>query len=91
MLADIRICFDKTLKPVDCNGIMKSRRKTRNTQPLTNCDVNKPILYLESDFYHVSEDNIPTVLNSTDTNSTNINSINTNATVTSIESKKQNT
>lgn len=82
MLADIRICFDKSLKPVDCNGIMKSRRRTENTQPLTNCDVNKPILYLESYFYHVSEDNNSTVL---------INSTNTNVTTTNIEPKDQNT
>lgn len=47
MLFEIRICFDKSLNLTNCNGIMKTRQDTTKTHSLTNCDVKKPILYLD--------------------------------------------
>ncbi|XP_060853767.1 uncharacterized protein LOC132931782 isoform X2 [Rhopalosiphum padi] len=75
MLAEIRICFDKTLKQIDCDGIMKPRRgSTKKSHLLTNCDMKKPILYLD----YVPEQNISTNANSTDSNSTSTDSNLTN-------------
>lgn len=71
MLSEIRICFDKTLKLIDCDGIMKPKKgSTKKSHTLTNCDTNKPILYLD----YVPENNISTNANSTDTILTNSNS-----------------
>lgn len=50
MLSEIRICFDKTLKLIDCDGIAmgsKSRQDKSKIHTLTNCDMKKPILYLD--------------------------------------------
>lgn len=80
MLAEIRICFDKSLKPIDCDGIMKPRRGSiKKPHILTNCDTKKPILYLD----YVPEQNISTNANTTDSNSTStdINLTNFNSTV----------
>ncbi|XP_022174441.1 uncharacterized protein LOC111036643 isoform X2 [Myzus persicae] len=76
MLAEIRICFDKTLKLIDCDGIMKPRQgPMKKSHTLTNCDTKKPILYLD----HVPEQNISTNANSTNSNSTSTDSILTNS------------
>lgn len=40
-LSEIRICFDKGLKLVDCDGVVKSINKEMNT----NCATTKPISY----------------------------------------------
>lgn len=61
MLAEIRICFDKTLNLINCNGIMKTRQATTKTHSLTNCDAKKPILFLD----YVPEHNISMDSNST--------------------------
>ncbi|XP_060872142.1 uncharacterized protein LOC132946257 isoform X2 [Metopolophium dirhodum] len=75
MLAEIRICFDKTLKLIDCDGIMKPRKgPMKKSHALTNCDTKKPILYLD----HVPELNISTNTNSTNSNSTSTDAILTN-------------
>jgi len=68
MLSEIRICFDKTLKLIDCDGIMEPnyRQKLSKTHSLTNCDMNKPILYLD----YVPTHNTSIVSNSTNSNST---------------------
>lgn len=47
MLAEIRICFDKTLKLIDCDGIKKTKWGKSKSVTLTNCDTKKPILYLD--------------------------------------------
>lgn len=47
MLDEIRICFDKALNLVDCNGIMGNPKGKKYSHLLTNCDRNKPILYLD--------------------------------------------
>lgn len=47
MLSEIRICFDKSLKLIDCDGILKSRHGTSKTHALTDCNIKKPILYLD--------------------------------------------
>ncbi|KAL5233883.1 hypothetical protein ACI65C_001293 [Semiaphis heraclei] len=78
MLAEIRICFDKTLKLIDCDGIMKPRQGSmKKSHALTNCDTKKPILYMD----HVPEQNISTNANSTISNSTSTDSVLTNSTV----------
>ncbi|VVC38408.1 Ribonuclease T2, His active site 1,Ribonuclease T2-like,Ribonuclease T2, His active site 2 [Cinara cedri] len=48
MLLEIRICFDKSLKMVNCNGICGEESDISKDHLLTNCDLNKPILYLDS-------------------------------------------
>ncbi|VVC41578.1 Hypothetical protein CINCED_3A020854 [Cinara cedri] len=49
MLFEIRICFDKSLKMINCNGIMfEDEAKTSKHHSLTNCDLKKPILYLDN-------------------------------------------
>lgn len=76
MLSEIRICFDKTLKLIDCDGIMKPKKGSmRKSHTLTNCDTNKPILYLD----YVPENNISTNVNSTNSNSTSTDTILTNS------------
>lgn len=40
-LSEIRICFDKQLELVDCNGVVDSL----TAKPITNCKSNQPILY----------------------------------------------
>ena len=77
MLAEIRICFDKTLKLIDCDGIMIKPRhgSIKKSHSLTNCDTKKPILYLD----YVPEQNISTNANSTNSNSTSTDSILTNS------------
>lgn len=74
MLDEIRICFDKSLNLINCDGIMKASRRvsTKTAHLLTNCDLKKPILYLD----HVPERNTSTTSNSTNFNSTNFNSTN---------------
>lgn len=47
MLSEIRICFDKSLKLIDCDGILKSQHGTSKTHALTDCNIKKPILYLD--------------------------------------------
>jgi len=75
MLSEIRICFDKTLKLIDCDGIMKPRKGSmKKSHALTNCDTKKPILYLD----HVPELNISSNTNSTNSNSTSTDAILTN-------------
>ncbi|XP_025405932.1 uncharacterized protein LOC112680138 isoform X2 [Sipha flava] len=67
LLGEIRICFDKTLTLIDCDGIMKFRRgNSKAAHLLTDCDVKKPILYLD----YVPEHNISINSNSTNSNST---------------------
>lgn len=62
MISEIRICFDKSLSLINCNGIMfKEGTKTSKDHSLTNCNSKKPILYL---------DNIPKQNSSTNSNST---------------------
>lgn len=79
MLSEIRICFDKTLKLIDCDGIMKSRRGSiKKSHPLTNCDTKKPILYLD----YVPQQNISTNSNSTNSNSTDLMSNSTDSILT---------
>jgi len=78
MLSEIRICFDKTLKLIDCDGIMKPRQESmKKSHALTNCDTKKPILYLD----HVPEQNISINANSTSSNSTDSILTNSNSTV----------
>ncbi|KAE9529714.1 hypothetical protein AGLY_011810 [Aphis glycines] len=80
MLAEIRICFDKSLNQIDCDGIMKPRRGSiKKSHILTNCDTKKPILYLD----YVPEQNMSTNANTTDSNSTStdINLTNLNSTI----------
>lgn len=61
MISEIRICFDKSLKVINCNGIMsKKGEKTSKDHSLTNCNLEKPILYL---------DNIPKQNSSTNSSS----------------------
>lgn len=64
MLAEIRICFDKTLKLIDCGRIKKSIRKLEKLYPLTNCIIQKPILYLD----YIPEHNISISSNSINSN-----------------------
>ncbi|XP_050425399.1 uncharacterized protein LOC126836223 isoform X2 [Adelges cooleyi] len=47
LLDEIRICFNKNLELIDCDGIEKTRRSVLSTLPLTDCDSKKPILYLD--------------------------------------------
>lgn len=47
MLDEIRICFDKKLNLVDCDGIKNTRKGNKYSHVLTNCDLNKPILFLD--------------------------------------------
>lgn len=48
MLSEIRICFDKNLKLIDCDGILLTTQHGKSkTHALTNCDIKKPILYLD--------------------------------------------
>lgn len=61
MLMEIRICFDKTLNLTNCNGVMKTRQDTTKPHSLTNCDVKKPVLYLD----YVPEQNTSMASNST--------------------------
>jgi len=63
MLSEIRICFDKTLKLINCDGIMglNSQQKILKTHSLTNCDMQKPILYLD----YVPKHNASIIANST--------------------------
>lgn len=67
-MEEIRICFDKTLKLIDCDGIMKSRHgNTKAAHLLTDCDLKKPILYLDYvPEYNTSIDSNSTLSNSTD-------------------------
>lgn len=67
MLDEIRICFDKSLHLIDCDGIMKAsgQGSTKTGQLLTNCNPNKPILYLD----YVPERNTSTAFNFNNSNS----------------------
>lgn len=65
MLSEIRICFDKTLNLIDCDGIMKSRRGSKKTSSLTNCDIEKPILYLDYVLEHNNSINSNSTLSNT--------------------------
>lgn len=47
MLSEIRICFDKSLKLIDCDGVKKTKWGKAKPITLTNCDPKKPILYLD--------------------------------------------
>ncbi|XP_050524773.1 uncharacterized protein LOC126896220 isoform X2 [Daktulosphaira vitifoliae] len=47
LLNEIRICFNKNLELIDCDGIKNSRGYGKSNSQLTNCDKKKPILYLD--------------------------------------------
>lgn len=58
LLSEIRICFDKDMNVIDCDATNPVNGTT--SEPLTNCSVKKPVMYLGSvpdDDYDDSWDN----------------------------------
>lgn len=44
-LSEIKICFNKQLELIDCNGIWNEFALEFNNGIITNCDLNRPINY----------------------------------------------
>lgn len=69
------MCFDKALKLIDCNTTMiKLQQSVAQHHSLTNCDLKKPILYMDNVPEYIPAaaalQNTSAISNSTHSNST---------------------
>lgn len=65
-LSEIRLCFDKRLQLQDCTGVMHAptrtiRLRSAYASTITNCVVNEPIYYPESENAYPTKEYVPSV------------------------------